>query len=88
MPRDIEKVIEIVRRRLPSVEVSQMEKRHPGDDDGLWWFRLSTVRKDIQIESSTGNCPFTVESNDSRQLANSVEQVANLIVTFLETQSA
>jgi hypothetical protein len=43
-----------------------MEKYHPADDDGPWWFRLPGKTKDIQIESSTGSCPFLIESRDDK----------------------
>jgi len=48
MTRDIDRIIEIVRSRIPDVEVVQMHKTHPADDDGLWWFRLPGVRKDFR----------------------------------------
>ena len=50
MPRDIDQVITLVRERIQEVNIVQMHKTHPSDDDGLWWFRLPGVKKDIQLE--------------------------------------
>jgi len=36
--RNIDEVIEAVRRRLPDVTCEQLKKTHPADDDGLWFF--------------------------------------------------
>jgi hypothetical protein len=89
MPCDIDSIIAQVRRRLPAVAVTQMHKSHPGDDDGIWWFRLPNVAKDIQIESSSGNCPFIVEHDDMQTTAEaitatSVAEVVENIVMYLE----
>ena len=60
---DIDEVIALVRKQLPEVEVQQLDKIHPADDDGLWYFALpsSPSRTEIQIESSTYQCPFLIE---------------------------
>jgi hypothetical protein len=47
MDRDIDRVIAPVRSRLASVSVVQWHKKHPGDDDGIWWFRLPGIARDI-----------------------------------------
>jgi hypothetical protein len=93
MDRDIDRVIALVRGRLPSVSVVQWHKTHPGDDDGIWWFRLPGVERDIQLESSFGTCPFLVEHDDMRSTAEqwraaSVEQAAEAVVGYLEAQLA
>ena len=64
MARDIDSIIHKIREMIPEVNVVQMHKTHAVDDDGLWWFRLPNAKKDIQIESSTGNCPFLIETDD------------------------
>lgn len=60
---DIDRVISVVSESLPTVIVTQNLQPHVGDDDGLWWFRLPDVHGDVQIESSTWMCPFTVENS-------------------------
>jgi len=87
MAKDIEKIIQQVRRLIPSVQVVQMDKYNPGDDDGLWWFRLPGVKQDIQVESATGNCPFTVESDDSQGPVNvgTIDEVVRAIVSYLKS---
>ncbi len=65
MPRDIDHIIEEVRRRFPEVIVDQLPKLLPTDDDGIWYFRIPNDVKDISLESSYGTCPFMVEHSDS-----------------------
>jgi hypothetical protein len=88
MERDIERVIALVRDRLPSVSVVQWHKKHPGDDDGIWWFRLPGVEHDIQLESSDGACPFLVEHDDMKSTAEAchaetIEQATEAVVEYL-----
>jgi hypothetical protein len=92
MHRDVDDIIQTVKQRLPSVQVVQMHKTHSGDDDGLWWFRLPGVQKDIQIESSFGQCPFVVEHSDMKstseaETARTVEEAAAKIVDYLKPHS-
>src|SRR5688572_4085304 len=58
---DIDRVIDLVAADLPDVTVVQHQDAWPGDDEGVWFFRLPHVTADIQLESSAGMCPFTVE---------------------------
>jgi hypothetical protein len=86
--RDVDQIIDTLRARIPDLSVVQMVKFHPPDDDGLWWFRIPNERRDIQIESSTGNCPFIVEctddksSNDART-GSTPEEVVNMVEQYL-----
>lgn len=88
--RDIDQIIEGVKRQLPDVEVEQMHKCFPADDDGLWWFRLPGVKKDIQIESSYGVCPFIVEHDDMKSsteaaTARTPDEAVAMIVGYLSS---
>ena len=63
--RDVDRIIDLVRCELPGAEVQQLQVKHPeADDDGLWFFWFPGVSKGIQIESSTGTCPFVIEHDD------------------------
>ena len=89
MPHDIERVVTDVRKLIPEVEVVQMEKYHAADDDGIWWFRLPEVKEDIQIESSTGNCPFLVEHDGMTKSEEAikcltVEETTSAVTAFLQ----
>ena len=65
MSRDIDAIIAGVRKRVPDVVVSQLQVKYPGsDDDGLWFFDLPGITKNIQAESSSGQCPFIIEHDD------------------------
>jgi hypothetical protein len=76
---DIEEVVREVRARYPLVAVAQLEKTHPADDDGLWFFRANGL--EVQLESSSGSCPFLIESNahDRRIDVWSVEEALGLL---------
>jgi hypothetical protein len=90
---DIEAVIGGVRSEIPHVEVKQLQVTHPGaDDDGLWYFRLPGVRRDIQLESSTYNCPFLVAHSDMTSsaealTAHSIPQAVSFVVSYLRSIS-
>ncbi|HKQ08669.1 MAG TPA: hypothetical protein VJ464_26340, partial [Blastocatellia bacterium] len=68
----------------------QWEKRLPADDDGIWWFKLPSIGADIQIESTYGNCPFLVETNelccDKAKGGETVADVGSMIVEYLDSQ--
>jgi len=90
MTRDIDQIIIGVRRRFPNVAVDQLKVSHPGDDDGLWFFALPGIRKDIQIESPSGMCPFIVEHDDMKSSsealqASSIEEVIDAVSSYLQT---
>jgi hypothetical protein len=89
LSRDIDQIIERVKARLPDVHVEQLWVSHPGvDDDGLWFFRLPGIQKDIQIESSFGMCPFIVEHSDMKssseaETARTIEDAVEKVVAYL-----
>ena len=52
--------------KYPLVNVQQLQVLHPGaDDDEIWFFRCPGSELEVQIESSTGMCPFLIETNES-----------------------
>jgi hypothetical protein len=60
---------------------------HPGaDDDGLWSFWHPRSDIEVQLESSSGNAPFLVESSGSpeRFYANTVQQAIAMVVAGLQ----
>jgi len=90
MKRDIDNIISLLRECFPTLKVVQLQKTHPADDDGLWWFRLPGITKDIQVESSMGNCPFLIESDDDQsaadaRVARSVDEAVEIIACYLSS---
>jgi hypothetical protein len=89
MGRDIEEIIQKVKDRMPNVIVSQLTVSHPGvDDDGLWYFKVPGVEGDIQLESSSGQCPFFIESTDTKSashavVAATIEKAVEEIISYL-----
>ena len=77
MSRDIDLIISAVREQLPEVDVQQSAEYRPGDDDGMWFFSLEGNKGEIQLESSSGNCPFMVES-DAMSRSDQATQVATV----------
>ena len=64
MSRDIDLIISGIKEQFPQVSVSQIEVKYPGvDDDGVWIFTWPQRGGDIQVESSSGMCPFLIEHN-------------------------
>jgi hypothetical protein len=89
MSQDIDQIFERVKLRLPDVRVQQHWVRDPRkEDDGVWWFCLPGITKNIQIESSYGVCPFIVEHDDMKssseaESAETVEVAVEKIVAYL-----
>ena len=88
MERDIDQIIQKVKLQLPNVEVTQWRKTLPADDDGLWWFRLPGLKKDIQIESPYGNCPFLIETEEQcceqARRSQDIDETVLMIVQYLD----
>jgi hypothetical protein len=49
--RDIDQIIAAVKQQIPEVTVWQLQKKHPADDDGVWWFALPGVSNDVQMNT-------------------------------------
>ena len=84
--RDIDAIIAQLSLTHPDISVTQLSVLHPGtDDDGLWFFRHPALDVEVQLESSTGACPFLFESSGSadRTTADTIEQAAALVVAGL-----
>ena len=63
-------IIKALEAAHPELVVEQLRVSHPGaDDDGLWFFRHPASPFDVQLESSSGACPFlfatTARSSDA-----------------------
>ncbi len=66
MHHDIDIIKERIRVLLPDVKIEQLKVVHPGaDDDGLWFFRRDGKKEHLQLESSTYDVPFIVETTAS-----------------------
>ena len=84
--RDIDAIIRQLQLAQPRARTEQLKVAHPGaDDDGIWFFHHPATDVVVQLESSTGNCPFLVERTDStdRLQASTVQQAVLLIAAGL-----
>jgi hypothetical protein len=84
--RDVELIIESIRRLCLEVTVTQLQVLHPGaDDDGIWFFNGPVSPFEVQIESTHGICPFLIETDESndRYMAKSVEEVVRILSVLL-----
>jgi len=84
--RDIDAIIQALVAAYPSLQATQLTVAHPGaDDDGLWFFRHPDTSVEVQLESTTGMCPFLFESsaNNSCLNASSVTAAVALVATGL-----
>jgi hypothetical protein len=82
--RDIDQIIRSIMNICPTVEARQLKVSHPGaDDDGLWFFQQRDSEFEVQIESSTGMCPFLIETDesDARFTAKSIEETLGFLLS-------
>lgn len=91
MTRDIDLVIGQVWERLPAVIVRQHQVSNPLDDDHIWWFSLPQVPRNVQVEPTTVNCQFLLETDEQSSAtalrASSVAEAVRLIVEYLTRAS-
>ena len=78
MHRDIDSVVVYLERVHPSVAVKQFRGVHAADDDGIWFFRAEGWPHEVQLESSSGMCPFVVET-DADAHARTADSIAAAI---------
>ena len=84
--RDIDAIITQLHVAYPDISAEQLAVLHPGvDDDGLWFFRHPATGAEVQLEASTGTCPFLFESSGSaeRLTAGTVEQAVAFVIAGL-----
>lgn len=82
---DLEEVIRLVTKQLPQVRWEQLHVTHEGDDDGVWFFWVSGSSGEVQIEASSGACPFLIETDkhDDRITALTPRATADTVVQWL-----
>ncbi len=91
MTRDIDQIIQLLRREIPGVEIEQLQVSHPGaDDDGLWFIKIAGRTGEVQIESSSGTCPFVIESDLSSETLHgrSIYEVVGTVMKLFAEQGA
>ena len=88
MNRDIDKEIEKL-AIYPAIKVKQLKVTHPADDDGIWFFSCNND-VEVQLESSTGNLPFLLEStaHDRRVEINSIDEAVSKIRNELKASAS
>jgi hypothetical protein len=82
---DVDKIIVLMTKAYTNLDVRQLRVSNPGDDDGLWFFRQPDSPFEVQIESSTGMCPFLIETdeNDRRMNASTVDEAIEILSGLL-----
>jgi hypothetical protein len=90
MPHDIDTIKKRVRALVPNLEIEQLRVRHKADDDGLWFFRSAEKKEELQLESSTYNLPFHIETDASneRRVVMTVDEAVEVIRTFFSQPKA
>src|SRR5687767_9469150 len=64
MDKDIDRLSSGLQKTYEGLTVKQVRAPNPGtEDDGLWLVNHPNGLTDVQIESSTGEAPFLVESD-------------------------
>ena len=60
MNRDIDRIIQQVKQRQPTVLAEQLAPSHPGsDEDGLWFFRIPGTAGEVAIAWTLKNPAVT-----------------------------
>jgi len=80
--RDIDRIIARLSAELPGIRIQQLEVLYPGaDDDGLWFMRLPGRKGEVQVESSSGSCPFLIEADctDERFTGHDVGETVRIV---------
>ena len=76
-----------MRQQIPEIIVGQLQKTHSADDDGIWYFALPEVGNNVQIENSSGMCPFLVETDEQSshqaRTAQTITETVQMIVAYL-----
>ena len=82
---NVDEILAVVRQTLPDLRFAHHHQYWPHDDDGLWFFDVPGARNSVQIESSSGMCPFLVEHDLSNECYHgaSVEEVSSKVVEWL-----
>lgn len=86
--RDIHAIMNAVTQALPACSITQEAAYLPtSNDDGIWYFKLPEAERSVQIESSSGMCPFLLETEDekgpiARPFASVKEIAAFIIASF------
>lgn len=86
---DVDKLISLLLRNRPGLSVEQLKVAHPGDDDGLWFFRPTEgAEPEIKVESADGLLPFLIEGPDEgqRKEVRTLEQAAETLGRWLKAQ--
>jgi len=70
--------------------IKALQRRHPdlrvwADDAGIWLLDIPSALIKVRLESSTGNCPFLIESslNPERMNAAGIGEAINMVSTML-----
>jgi hypothetical protein len=87
--RDIDRIMQQFRRFDSQVKFQQLSVKLPADDDRLWYVSREREPVSIQIESSTGNCPFLIEFDTSptssgRMVVATVEEAVELLKSLIQ----
>ena len=58
-------------------------------DEEVWFVKLPSASIEVQLESSTGNCPFLIESSVSpeRLHAATIGEAINMVSTMLRSHN-
>jgi hypothetical protein len=84
--RDIDKLIASLQAKHPLLWVGRLRPKNSGIiGDGLWFFTHPASQSEVQVESSTGQLPFHIESDTDQKpiLATTMTEAASLIESRL-----
>jgi len=85
MPKDIEQLTDALRRAYPEITIEQPRVAHTdADDQGVWYVNHPRAFTEVQVESSTGDVPFLIESDLAPpMLARAVDDAVRIVTERL-----
>jgi hypothetical protein len=79
----IDEVIDALRDLLPAISIEQLKVKYPSDDDGLWFVNHPGANSEVNIESSTGEYPLLIETNDDSFTTHNLQETITAVVRGL-----
>ena len=82
--KEVDRLVELVRSRHPTVEVVRYHPYNPTEDDMIWWFTHPGCKFEVQVDPNNDTL-FIMSTDEHAEYyyANTVEDAAAMIERWL-----